>query len=640
MLKKLLLIIISLLVLLAIVAITAPHFIPEDAFKGQITSQLNKALDREVTVGGTMKIKVFPFAGLHMEDVTIAGFSKADPLATVKSFDVEVALLPLIKKEIVIQSLILKEPQIHLKVNAAGNSNWQLDRREPGVAGQKESGDAAAPQNLMLGNVKISDGLVDYHNAKAKEEWSLNKLNMEASLKGISEPFEARGAAEWNGKPIKANAEIGSLQEFLFARPAKAIASIKSDLLTLDADGEIKNNIFTGKLYAKSSSLRDFMAWVKPGVKPSSLTAPMALSLSSTAECAATYCNMAGTSLTLDDIQAKGEVKASWGEAIPHVEVNLTAGQINLDPFLPPEKKQASLFISNAAAAEDWSTEPMDFSYLRDIDVNANIKAEGLRARGITIGKAALQAKVQRGRLSGDVTDAEFYSGKANVSFNVDASGAVPTFDKRVTLQHIQVEPFLKDATGSDRLSGTADLQMSASSSGQSQREIVSSLQGSGQFKVTDGAFKGFNIADMVRNIQSAYKNVDTSSQKTDFAELGGTFTIAHGIISNNDLAMKAPLIRLTGQGQVNLPQKSIGYHLMPQIVQTAQGQGGKEKQGIAVPIIVEGPLDKPAFRPDVQGVVEQAIKDPEKLKEQLKNSKGSIKDVTKDVKGLLKGFR
>jgi hypothetical protein len=62
------------------------------------------------------------------------------------------------------------------------------------------------------------------------------------------------------------------------------------------------------------------------------------------------------------------------------------------------------------------------------------------------------------------------------------------------------------------------------------------------------------------------------------------------------------------------------------------------------VPVIVEGSLDNPSFRPDLTSAAQDALRDPQKIKDTVKNVKeqlkgDGLKDAVKDVKGILKGF-
>jgi len=190
----------------------------------------------------------------------------------------------------------------------------------------------------------------------------------------------------------------------------------------------------------------------------------------------------------------------------------------------------------------------------------------------------------------------------------------------------------LRAVASNDRFSGKASGRMELTSTGKNQQALVSNADGGGTLRIVDGSVKGLDIASMVRNVKSAFMNIDTAQQKTDFAEVAGSFRVKNGIVSNNDLAMKAPLFRVSGKGNVDVPNYRIDYRLTPQMVDTLKGQGGKDKAGLGVPIRISGSLENPSYAPDVSGMVDEAIKNPAKFKE-------NIKDVKKAVKGLLKGL-
>ena len=77
-------------------------------------------------------------------------------------------------------------------------------------------------------------------------------------------------------------------------------------------------------------------------------------------------------------------------------------------------------------------------------------------------------------------------------------------------------------------------------------------LNGNASINLADGAIKGIDIAGTVRDVKSKLNvlksgsNVDSDqSKKTDFSELTGTFNIKNGVAHNDDLTMKAPILRL-----------------------------------------------------------------------------------------------
>jgi hypothetical protein len=160
-------------------------------------------------------------------------------------------------------------------------------------------------------------------------------------------------------------------------------------------------------------------------------------------------------------------------------------------------------------------------------------------------------------------------------------------------------------------------------------------------YRIPAEAFPG-TFGEMARSIKGTFKPVKSGTQKTGFSELSGTFSILKGIVSNSDLAMKAPFLRLGGKGSLNLPDRTVNYQLLPEIVDTATGQGGKEKAGVVVPLLITGSMDDPSITPDVKGLIKDAIKNPEKVKANIKNAKEMLKlpktkEKLKELKGLLR---
>src|SRR5690606_13557484 len=122
------------------------------------------------------------------------------------------------------------------------------------------------------------------------------------------------------------------------------------------------------------------------------------------------------------------------------------------------------------------------------------------------------------------------------------------------------------------------------------------------------------------------------SMQKTDFAELSGTFTVRNGILHNDDLKLLNPFVRLSGAGDVDLPQQTVNYRLEPQLVATTEGQGGSDASGIGVPILVTGPWDNLSYAPDLAGALKNVgTEDVKKIIDDAKGAGGNIKDTLKD---------
>ena len=106
----------------------------------------------------------------------------------------------------------------------------------------------------------------------------------------------------------------------------------------------------------------------------------------------------------------------------------------------------------------------------------------------------------------------------------------------------------------------------------------MQSLNGTADVAVSDGAVIGFNLGGAMRELSEGnIPDFDGSpSEKTDFSELTGSFVIANGIATNDDLKLASPLLHATGAGTVDLPQRSLDYTVRPKLVASLGGEGGE----------------------------------------------------------------
>jgi AsmA protein len=104
------------------------------------------------------------------------------------------------------------------------------------------------------------------------------------------------------------------------------------------------------------------------------------------------------------------------------------------------------------------------------------------------------------------------------------------------------------------------------------------------------------------------------------FAELGGTYVIARGVLTNQDMLLRSPLLRVSGKGTVDLPRRRVDYRIEPKVVASTKGQGSTaDAAGIKVPVIVSGPWDNLSYKPDLAGALGGLAKDPKKALDSLK---------------------
>ena len=136
------------------------------------------------------------------------------------------------------------------------------------------------------------------------------------------------------------------------------------------------------------------------------------------------------------------------------------------------------------------------------------------------------------------------------------------------------------------------------------------------------------NIAETLRNAQNLNFGGDGGgAQKTDFSELSGSFVITDGVVDNRDFKMLAPLVRLSGAGQVPMPPQTVDYGVEAKLVASLEGQGGDDAlAGLPIPIRIQGTWSDPSYDIDWQSVFQAAALDPARLA----TMPDSLKDAAK----------
>lgn len=279
------------------------------------------------------------------------------------------------------------------------------------------------------------------------------------------------------------------------------------------------------------------------------------------------------------------------------------------------------------ASSERWSSAPISMQPLNAANADVNVEIGKLVLTKMTLDNVKAHVKLNNGALSADVDEMKLFSGAVKLAVTAQAAGAAGI---KASMTNVQVEEMLQTLAQSNVMTGAMSGEVNLNMRGNSQRAMVSSLDGTGSFDMKDGSYRGGNFLDMTRNIATSFQRGTNAADKTDFKELSGTFNAKDGVFFNEDLKMTGTLLSLTGKGQIDLPQWLVHYMVTPVVI-TNRGSETSAASGLAVPVKIEGNLDSPSYHPDLSSALQEGLKNPEKLKENLQNIKDIKKGLTKE---------
>lgn len=279
------------------------------------------------------------------------------------------------------------------------------------------------------------------------------------------------------------------------------------------------------------------------------------------------------------------------------------------------DRLDADRYIAkNDSKAKSSGDTPIDLSVLKLLNANGEAKIGWLKLANVKTENVNVGLKVADGIATLSPFAANLYQGSMNGILKVDAR-ATPAIAFKQNMKGISVGPLLADAINNDMLAGSGTLNVDVTTSGSSVGTLKKALQGNASLNLADGAIKGVDVAGSIRDLKNKVnilKTKDTvadQSKKTDFSELTATFDIKNGVAHNEDLAMKAPILRLSkgdSKGDIDIGNEKLNYIAKPTLVKSLKGQGGADLDqlaGIAIPIKISGTFSEPKYGLDFAAV-------------------------------------
>lgn len=660
--KRFLLGLVAAAVLLVGALLVAPQFIPVEIYKRQIITQGEAITGRKIAINGDVSLRFLPQVRLLLQDVYLSnpkdfGAEANADMVSLKELRLSLGFFELLSGKIIVDQFELIDPVIHLRKNAQGRANWEFDIPEKAVQEKAAADKASGIQQIQVPAFTLRNGTFRY-SEPGQDEIHLSKLDADVEAPSLTSPATLKVTAIY-GKdlPLSFIAHLKTPQLWLDGKEVdvalEASAGSGNALTEIKFEGKAtpaENGISTAKghLQAGSESLKSLGKALGTTILPDSLKGKGEFELVGAITYQDPKVTLNELTIELDNLKLNGDGAVNLSGDRPGVTATLASPDVLTvnDLFASsPAGDGASVSPAASTAPDGWSNEPIfsDTAFLNAANADIRLSLGGVKYDALVLGALNAHATLQQGKLAVNIPDFAFYDGKAGLNFTLAAPGKSAAITGATTLANIDVGKFLREFQSFDKLEGKGDITLNVNTNGVSMRDFVNHLGGNGSLKMADGAIKGINIAETVRNARSLLSGKGipedaATGSKTDFAELGATFTIAQGIVSNNDLSLKAPLLTLTGQGNVDLPQRRVDYRLRPTVVTTLEGQGrtADAKDALTIPLKVTGTFDKLHFAPDLQDTVKNtlkdAIQDPEKAKQDLK-------DLKSGIKGLLKGL-
>lgn len=623
--KKLLIVVGAVVVVLILVLVLAPFFISADTFKGQLLSRVEDATGRHMTIAGPLSLSFFPNVKVEATGVTLANAPGAQTaaMAQIKQVDIAVRLIPLLSGQVEVERLSLVSPQIALEIDAQGRPSWSfaelgatLPAPAPGIAPPKNPSmmGLAALSRLRVKDVSIENGDIVFLDRRTNQHYELQQVTLTVSAPSLDAPAAIDGSAMWRGQKVTFSLKLDRTGALMAAGgKTKLAASLTATPITAKLDGTVANDnaalAFDGKVDLSVPSVRDLVAW-------SGLTIDLpkqgfgALAVSGAVHLGNGIAKFASGSFSLDGIKATGALTLDASGAKPGITGEVAAGMLDFNPYLGP-------------STPGWSSDTFDSAILREVDAELTVDAAGAKYRKISIGKSAAVVHLKDGKLTLNLSDIAMYRGNGKGAVTVDATGNVAAMTIEGSMSGVDLGPLLRDTGGGGSVNGSGSFTISAMAHGNSQRDMIGTLNGKTSFSVSGGSLSGVDLGGMLKNTTSSFSG---GGGGTTIQRASGDFTIRAGIMTNRNLSVSTSSVDATGSGTVNLPARSLNFRIEPKLIAGI----------VTVPVIVSGPWDHISYTPDVAGIAKGIVTAPVNA---VGDAAGGVSKVGQGVGGAIKSL-
>ena len=686
----------ALLLLLVSAAIALPLLFDPNDYRDEIAQQVEDKTGREFTMAGDLKLSVFPWLGIETNQVSLAnakGFGP-EPFAEIRQLSVRLRLLPLLKRQIEIGTVVLDGLRLRLEQTASRN-NWAdlnqagtEDDNEPAQQTTEQAGDSNfSIDALSVGAIEITDEELRWIDAKSGQDLTLQNFNLRTGRVEIGKPLNLSGDFDVAvGKP-KVVAEVdllgifqadldqqgykidglqidvlaegetlpGGKQKLSLSSDLRAdleagtfnVANLVAQAAGLNVKGAIDGSgLDTGKpAYTGTLSVPEFSP--KAVFKALDIAPPQ--TREAALDSAKLDARITGTAnaIKLKDITAKLDSSTLQGTASidgfaqPAIAFDLALDTLNLDRYLPPSETASDETESDKTGGGNINDTEIPVDALQGLDVDGKLSVASFQASNLKFEDARITIVGKPGQPLKQTLTAKGYGGNIQIENSVAASGT-PRYTASGNLDQVLAGALLSDLMDTNWLAGTGLVKYNLRTQGKTVGEMRSNLGGTLAFNLANGAIKGIDLGAMLRTAQTQLNggaaNADSGGE-TRFNAFGGTVNINKGTLSNNDLKAGNEDLGLAGGGSVNLVSMTMDYVLKPTLKRAPEGSNLQRLVGIPVPVKLSGPVNAPKVSLDLKSVLRQqadAKIDEEKarLESKVDEEKERAKDKLRDKAG------
>ncbi len=579
-----------------------------DDLTALLQREVKTATGRDLVVAGPVDLQISLSPSIDLQDLRFANapWGSRPEMVTLRRVELEVDLLALLGGDIVVNRLVLVEPDILIETDAEGNGNWEF-----GIASAPSQGDAPAEgegasgagglpdiQDFAIrgGRIVIADGPAD----QAPLTITLTEASGRVPDGGGERSLTLVGG--YNDSPFRVSGTFDSLRDIL--------SGAKSDLdLAFEAGGA--NGRITGAAgdlvgaaaaeLAVSASGEDLSALsplvgaALPAIGPYKLSGDVTVAGDSIA--------FSGLAAELGQSDVAGAGTLDLGGARPWLTADLASKTLDLADLQPGGGTGAQTETEGGPGdGRIFSDSPLGLEALSALDGKVTLSAAEARlSPRFFVNDLRLTAALENGRLLVEPLQARLAEGDLTGRASVDAGQSPARLALTLNSAAMDFGALLRKAEVSEQVGGALDAEVDLRSQGDSLRALAAGLDGHVQAVSQDGTIDNALLSFFSVGLSDITGPLFGTAERARLECMITRFDIAGGKAESRALVLDTGTFAIAGRGGVDLASERVSLAFDTETSEPSLAS-------LAVPFKVIGPLEDPSIVPDPIGAAGNVV--------------------------------
>lgn len=229
-------------IVLAVGAVVVLRSLNLEQVKALLTTQVHRATGRTLTIAGPLELHLGLVPRLAATGITLsnpAGSTRPE-MVKLGGFEMEIALLPLLDREIRIDRLVVAAPDILIETEANGPGNLDFKATTPRTAPEPVAQEQGTAYRFTINEVRLTDGLVTWvdRTTKKTETVRIGELALRPEDAG-PRTVHIQLNTTIRERSINLGGTVGGAEDMGGGKPWPVSLKVDSGGLSLDVEGTV-----------------------------------------------------------------------------------------------------------------------------------------------------------------------------------------------------------------------------------------------------------------------------------------------------------------------------------------------------------------------------------------------------------------